>query len=166
MYRVSSRSSISPRPEKRPCVCSDAKYTHVEMAHWSNDGHCVMPGCPCVKFKPKGRQEFTNNRERCDEHSHNSGLEIRECAELKFRKKAGDIKGYEAEVVIPLIGPSGARIASYKVDFIVHHNDGSTEFRECKGAHLMSKQPWPLKWALLQDMYKQDRRFRFSVVKG
>ena len=154
------RRKFMPKPEVR-CECD-----HPHIAHYTKDGHCVFPGCGCSTFRPAGRPEFSNKKAECRYgHAHNSGLEIKICFDLHCLLVAKEIKKYEAEKVVDLWGPSGHTIAAYKVDFIVEHLDGVTEFIEAKGAHLMTKQPWPLKWSLLQDKHRGDPKFKFTVVK-
>lgn len=160
MYRT-----VRSRFFKKPGI--DCKCGHPRVCHYTKEGHCVYQACDCKAFESKGRVLFPNKRAACEYgHPHNSGLEIKTCAELHYQKLAGEIKGFEAEKVIDLLGPSGARVAGYKVDFIVEHNDGTTEFIEAKGDHIRNLPPWPLKWALLQDKHKGDHRYKFRVVAG
>lgn len=146
-----------------PCKCS-----HVRVAHYSKGGHCVFPGCGCLEFRPAGRQEYsTAKRAQCSYgHSHDSGLEIKTCADLHFQKLAGDVRVYRFHPLVDLFGPSGAVIATYEVDFEVELADGSIEYIECKGAHLAREMGWRLKWALLQDKHKGEPKYKFRVIKG
>lgn len=58
--------------------------------------------------------------------------------ELEIRKAAGDIKDYETQFKIEawahLSDGTPAFKVSHKVDFRIHHNDGSYELLEAKGA--------------------------------
>lgn len=160
MWRLSK--SVYFRKKEVDCKCG-----HPNVCHYTKDGRCVYQKCDCQEFHPKGRQEFTNKRARCEYgHAHNSGLEIRTCFNLHLQKLAGEIKGYEAEKVVDLFGPSGFPVGTYRVDFIVEHLDGTIEFVEAKGDHLANHQPWPLKWALLQDQYRGNPKYKFRVVRG
>lgn len=145
-----------------PCKCS-----HPPLTHYTKSGECVVPGCGCREYHTVGRQKMQSKRARCEfGHSHDSGTEIKVCFELYQRKLAGDIKDYQAQKVLDLIGPSGKIVAHYKVDFVVDHHDGSTEYVEAKGAHLMNEGQWPLKWALLQDMHRGNPMIKFELVVG
>lgn len=146
-----------------PCKCDDPHITH-----YTKDGHCVVPGCGCTEFRPKGRPEFSNiKRAKCEyQHDHKSGLEIKECADLHYLRLAKQIKDFKYEPCIDLPGPSGHIVATYKVDFEVAHLDGSTEFVECKGGHLENDKSWRIKWALLQDKHYRDRKYKFRVRIG
>lgn len=57
--------------------------------------------------------------------------------DLLLRKKAGDIKDYDSQfkVIIPIFNEHGKKVheVSHKVDFRIHHNDGSYELYEAKG---------------------------------
>jgi len=148
-------------------ILADCKCKHPQITHYTKQGNCVYSGCKCDKFKPSGRKEFKNKRAVCRQnHSHDSGLEIKTCADFQYLKAAGEIQDFKSHVVVDLLGPSKSVVATYETDFIVFHNDGSIEYIECKGDHLMKLQPWPLKWALLQDKHKGDPKYRFRVVRG
>jgi len=152
------------RDKKKPSNC---KCKHPQITHYTQQGNCIYPDCKCVQFKPGGRPEFRNERSYCKlNHSHDSNLETKTCLDFQYLKAAHEIRDFEYHKVLPLFGPSGKPVATYEIDFIVHHNDGITEYVECKGAHLMTMQPWPLKLALLQDAHRNDPKFTFRVIKG
>ena len=54
---------------------------------------------------------------------YDSGFEANYAWELDMRVKAKDIKSYERQVNLDLI-VNGYRVCQYRIDFIVHHNDG------------------------------------------
>jgi len=144
------------------------KCDHPHLAHYSRDGHCVVAGCGCLEYRPKGRPEYaTAKRARCEHgHSHDSGLEIKECWDLTVQKRSGDIRDFKFHPVVDLPGPSGRTVARYEVDFRVDYADGTTEWVECKGDHLAREQGWRIKWALLQDMHWKDPTQKFRVRRG
>ncbi len=145
------------------CSCG-----HEQVCHYTKNGTCVLPFCPCAAFKPKGRPEYaTAKRARCElGHSHDSGLEIKECWDLTIQKRMGDIRDFAFHQVIDLQGPSGRTVATYEVDFRVDHHDGTTEWVECKGDHLAREMGWRIKWALLQDKHHGDPLHKFRVRRG
>ncbi len=152
------------RQKRKPTTC---KCDHEQITHYTKRGNCIVPGCGCQAFRSKGRAPFTNKRAECLlHHHHDSGLEIKVCADLQYQKLAGEIKDFQSQKVIELIGPSGSVVANYKVDFMVTRKDGSIEFIEAKGEHIRNLQPWPLKWKLLQDKYKGDQNVTFRVIRG
>lgn len=148
---------------RKPIV--DCKCNHPQVTHYTKEGNCVYPECKCILFSPKGKQEFQNKRATCNyKHSHDSGLEVKTCFDLHCLLLAHEIKSFSGHKNLDLTGPSGAVVATYEIDFVVHHLDGTIEYLECKGRHLITLQPWPLKWALLQDKYKGNKKVRFRVV--
>lgn len=160
MNRVGFRRSFRKRT-------GDCKCGHPPECHYTPEGYCVYQACECKMYESKGRQPFQNKRATCQYgHAHNSGTEIKACFDFHCEKVAGLIKDFQAEKVVTLIGPSGATVGTYKVDFIVQHLDGTTEFVEAKGDHIRNLPPWPLKWALLQDKHKGDPLIKFRVIRG
>ena len=147
---------------------SDCKCNHPQICHYTKEGHCVYQACDCKEFKPKGRPEYaTAKRGQCAYgHSHDSGLEIKECFDLEMQKRGGTIKNFEFHPVVDLPGPSGFKIATYEVDFRVDHADGSIEYIETKGKHLSREMGWRLKWALLKDKHYGDPIYKFTVRLG
>lgn len=155
---------INFRKKKGPRAC---KCNHPQLTHYSPDGHCVYPKCTCQAFKPKGNIKYNSERGRCQlEHAHDSGLEIKTCFDLQCLQRAGEIESFKPHKVLDLKGSSGATVATYEIDFVVEHPGGITEFIECKGDHLIREPAWRLKWALLQDQYKEDPKIRFRVIRG
>lgn len=155
-YRIKKRI----RPEPSVCKCD-----HPQVAHYSADGHCIFPQCPCLGFKTKGRKLFTNQRAHCEYgHAHDSKEEIKTCFDLHCRLVAKEIKAYRAQVVIELLGASHHKVGTYKADFVVEHWNGDTEYVESKGRHILNLPPFPLKWALLQDQHYGDSKFKFTLV--
>lgn len=143
---------------------TECKCGHPQVCHYTKDGACVYQACDCKQFSPKGRPEYRNRRGTCQyNHHHDSGTEIRECFDLHVRKQAGDIRDFQFHRVVELFGPSGAVVATFETDFIVEFNDGTIEIVECKGKHLAMEQGFRLKWALLQDKHKGDKKYRFRM---
>lgn len=147
---------------------SDCKCNHPQICHYTREGNCVFQACDCKEFKPKGRPEYaTAKRGQCQlGHSHDSGLEIKTCADFHILKQAREIKDFSFHNVIDLLGPSGNKISTYEIDFVVENTDGSIEYVECKGNHLARDMGWRLKWALLQDKHRGDPKYKFRVIRG
>ncbi len=91
---------------------------------------------------------------------YDSGFEAEEAQELSLRQKAGDIKSWERQVRIPLI-VNDYHICNYYIDFIVHHNDGTTEYIEVKG---YATDVWKLKWKIFEALYTKDGN-TLTVIK-
>ncbi len=92
---------------------------------------------------------------------YDSRFEASEAKDLTLQLKAGKITGFEAHVRIPL-EVNGFHISDYYIDFVVHHLDGTTEYRECKG---LSTAVWVLKFKILQAMTHDDPSIRMTLVQ-
>jgi len=100
------------------------------------------------------RQEFQGNR-------YHSGREAQEASFLDLKRRSGEIKGWDRQVKISL-DVNGRHIANYYVDFVVHHNDGTTEYREVKG---FATDVFLLKWRLFEALYEGRPGVRLTIVK-
>jgi hypothetical protein len=80
--------------------------------------------------------------------------------ELSMRKKAGEIKDFVEQKTLELI-VNGFVVCTYKIDFIVYHNDGFTEYVETKG---LATETWKLKWKLFTALYGGLPDVKCSVV--
>lgn len=78
-----------------------------------------------------------------------SKFEAGKAQELELRKKAGDIKDYETQKTLELV-VNGILVCTYRIDFIIYHNDGITEYLETKG---YPTGVWKLKWKLFDALY-------------
>lgn len=70
--------------------------------------------------------------------------------ELKDKR----IKGYNKQVRYDLRGENKTNICFYKADFVVIHNDDTTEIIDVKSKMTASLPVFRIKWKLLQDKYK------------
>ncbi len=80
---------------------------------------------------------------------HDSKFEAGKAWELEMLKKAGEIKDFEEQKVLDLV-VNGYVVCTYKIDFIIHHLDGVTEYCETKG---YATDTWKLKWKLFEALY-------------
>lgn len=87
-------------------------------------------------------------------HIYHSKFEAAFAASLDLSQKAGDIKEWERQVRLDL-RVNDIHITNYYIDFIIHHNDGSREFTECKG---VPTPDWKIKWSLLEALFDDDFR--------
>ena len=96
-----------------------------------------------------------------DGKSYDSKFEASYARELTLRKKAGDIKDFEAHVRIPL-EVNGFHVCDYYIDFIVYHNDDTLEYVETKGI----KTPvWALKWKVFEATVGQHPKVTLTLVQ-
>lgn len=80
---------------------------------------------------------------------NDSKFEAGKAQELKLFKKAGEIKDFNEQVKIPLV-VNGYHICNYYMDFVIQHNDGTTEYLETKG---YATDVWKLKWKIFEALY-------------
>jgi hypothetical protein len=92
---------------------------------------------------------------------YDSKFEGNYAGELELRKRMGDIKSWERQVKIPLVY-NGYHIANYYIDFIVHHNDGRTEYIECKG---YPHEVWKMKWKIFESLYADLPDVLLTVIQ-
>lgn len=64
-------------------------------------------------------------------------------------KKGKVIRDFREQVKIP-IEVNGYHICNYYIDFVIDHNDGTTEYLETKG---FATALWKLKWKLFEALY-------------
>ena len=77
---------------------------------------------------------------------YHSMFEASYAKELDLRVKAKDIKSWDRQVPLHLY-VNGHKICTYTIDFVVHENDGSRTYVECKG---FETRDWALKWKLAE----------------
>ncbi len=90
---------------------------------------------------------------------YDSKKEARKAWELDMLKRAGEITGYESHPTIKLMLNGKPAGKNYKIDFIVHWKDGTTEYLEVKSrftARGTMGQLWKWKWKILEQMLEED----------
>jgi hypothetical protein len=108
-----------------------------------------------------GRSKFGNIKAQHDGITYHSKFERDYAAQLDLRKKAKDILDWRRQVRIPL-EVNGYLIANYYIDFVIDHNDGSTEYVEVKG---FETDVWRMKWKLFESLYSKKPLVTLTVVK-
>lgn len=93
--------------------------------------------------------KFNNYYSAKKSGKNDSKFEAGKAQELELLKRAGEIKDYQEQVKIPL-EVNGYHICNYFIDFMVAHNDGSTEYIETKG---YATDVWKLKWKIFEATY-------------
>jgi hypothetical protein len=99
-----------------------------------------------------GSAKKTNGRDSKFENAY--------AQELELRKKAGDIKGFEEQKTLELV-VNDFVVCTYKIDFVVYHNDGTTEYTETKG---YPTDVWKLKWKLFEALYSELPDTKLTVI--
>lgn len=78
---------------------------------------------------------------------------------LELLKKAGEIKDFKTQEVLELV-VNNYLVCTYKIDFTVFHNDGTTEYVETKG---YATDTWKLKWKLFEALYSEKPGVRLTL---
>ncbi len=81
--------------------------------------------------------------------------------ELELRKKAGDIKSWEAHKKIPLT-VNDYIVCDYYIDFVVYDFDGGIEYVETKG---YATPLWRLKWKIFEALFSEKPNVKLTLVK-
>lgn len=106
------------------------------------------------KWTTAKKQEYNGFR-------YDSGFEARYAQELDLRVSAKDIKSYDRQVNLELI-VNGYIVCTYRIDFIIHHNDGTDEYVECKG---YQTDVWKLKWKVFEALYSELPGVKLTIVQ-
>lgn len=95
-------------------------------------------------------------------NSYRSKAEVKYAMYLDQRLKDGEIKSWEREKKIELRGENGGKICNYYIDFVIKHNDETTEFVEVKGFETAI---WRIKWKLFNDKYGKDAKYKITLER-
>lgn len=81
--------------------------------------------------------------------------------ELELRKKAKDIKDFETHKKM-FLTVDDVLIANYYIDFVIYHNDGTTEYVETKG---YQTEVWKIKWKIFNALFGRDPNVKITLVQ-
>lgn len=109
------------------------------------------------------KNKYSAVRQTYGGYSYASKMEARFARDLDLRLKAKDIKSWERQPQIELRGENGSLIATYKLDFLINHHDGSIEYVEVKG---FRTRDWRLKWKLAEDKFKYQKNIILTLVEN
>ena len=107
------------------------------------------------------KQWTTAKKQEYNGFHYDSGFEARYAMELDLRLKAKEIESYERQVNLEMI-VNGYKVWTYRIDFIIHHLDGLTEYIECKG---YPTPVWKLKWLLFEALYADLPDTKLTIVQ-
>jgi hypothetical protein len=79
-----------------------------------------------------GKSKYKNKRISRDGINYDSQAEYAYKGVLDMMVAAGEIKGYDYHVKLPLIAEGGEVIGHYEVDYLVYLNNGSQELHDVK----------------------------------
>jgi hypothetical protein len=124
--RIMQRGALKPRETQWPCDCSPSKIDiHPNMAHWSPDGHCVVPKCKCKKYSRKRLNKYNAAKTEIRGQHFDSKLEGKVATDLRYLEMAGqnDLVEIERQKEFRFIH-NGVHICSYYADFFGRKKDG------------------------------------------
>lgn len=78
---------------------------------------------------------------------------------LELEKKGKLIKDFKEQVSIPLI-VNNYVVCTYRIDFVIEHNDGTTEYLEAKG---FATPMWKIKYKLFEALYGDLPKVKLTV---
>jgi hypothetical protein len=105
-----------------------------------------------LKLWQTGRNKFHAKKTMVNGKKYDSLKEGSKAMELEMLKKTKAIKDFESHKKIELYGVNGTRVCNYFADFVITHNDGTTEILDVK-SKITATPVFKLKWHLLEDKY-------------
>lgn len=127
MYRQTNTPDSMKAAKCNQCGSSSLLY---------GKGKLVCRNCDHVIGKT-GFNKYGAKRTEFNGKNYDSKFEASVAAELELRKTAGDIKDYDTQYKVECEAYTKdgdhAFTIKHKVDFRIHHNDGSYELHEAKG---------------------------------
>lgn len=157
--------------------------TYTERRSLQEANTMICPECKGTRFRVNWRiaectncgwkSEKGNNKYGAKKTKANDGIvrdskyEATVADDLLFRKKVGDIKDYDTQykVLMPIYNEHGKKVHEvyHKVDFRIHHNDGSFELLEAKGAETTD---YRFRRKLLEKLWlPENKDHLYTVIK-
>ena len=106
------------------------------------------------------KQYFRTKKKVWNREVYDSNFEAEYAMVLDDQQKKGEIKSWEKQKTLDLV-VNGYKICTYKIDFIVYHNDGTTEYVETKG---FATPVWKLKWKIFEATWSEKPDVKLTVV--
>lgn len=108
------------------------------------------------------KKQWTNAKKQVvNGFRYDSGFEATYGMFLESELKAKHIKGFERQVNLDLV-VNDYKVCQYRIDFIVYHLDGITEYIETKGYHTDT---WRLKWKLFEALYSDLPDVKLTIIQ-
>ena len=108
------------------------------------------------------KKQWTNAKKQVvNGFRYDSGFEATYGMFLESELRAKRIKYFDRQINLPLI-VNDYKICDYRIDFIVYHNDGITEYVETKGRHFPE---WVLKWKLFEALYSDKPDVKLTIIQ-
>ena len=81
--------------------------------------------------------------------------------ELDGKLKKKEIQSYEKQKTLNL-EVNNYIVCTYRIDFVVYHNDGITEYVEVKG---WPTPVWRLKWKLFEAIFGSNEKTKLTIIQ-
>lgn len=154
-HRTMNRAALKTKEQSWPCECSPSKNdVHPAMAHWSQDGHCVVPDCSCKSYKRKKMNKYNAARVEIKGQHFDSAFEGKVATDLHYLEMAGqnDLIEIERQKEFKFIH-NGVLICIYKADFFGRTKDMRKPcVVEAKGLRM---EGWRIKKKLMAAFYPE-----------
>lgn len=108
-----------------------------------------------LKLWQTGRNKYHAKKTMVNGKKYDSLKEGSKAMELEQLKKNKAIKDFESHKKIELFGENGTRVCNYFADFVIEHNDGTTEILDIK-SKITATPVFRLKWKMVEDKYKDE----------
>lgn len=129
-------------------------------------GSIICSNCGNIIYKPS-MNKYRAKRTEYNGKVFDSKFEAGVAEQLEMRKIAGDIKDYDCQFVVEsdICNSNGEKVCTkkHKVDFRIHHNDGSFELYEAKGIETMD---YKLRRDIIVGIWLSEHKdYIYTVVK-
>lgn len=149
MFRVSKRTAFKPKATLALCKCD-----HPLVAHYRQDGSCVLKGCGCMEFRGKPRTKYNNVKSEAKGEHFDSKHEMKSITDLRYLIESGEADFEDLRRQIPFhFFVNGVKICTYVADAVVTVKDtGKQRVFEPKG---MKTETYRIKQKLMQALYPE-----------
>lgn len=102
-----------------------------------------------LRARIKKAPKYRNRKTTYNGTLYDSKREAAYAATLDLRQRAGEIIGWDRQVLFRLV-VNGVRVTTYRADFVVHHRGGRKEVVDTKG---VADRRWPMVRKLMLACY-------------
>lgn len=108
------------------------------------------------------KKQWTNAKKQIvNGFRYDSGFEAQYGMFLESELKAKRITKYDRQINLPLV-VNDYKVCDYRIDFIVYHLDGTTEYVEVKG---YQTDFWKLKWKLFESLFSDNPDIKLTIIQ-
>lgn len=108
------------------------------------------------------KKQWTNSKKQIvNGFRYDSGFEAQYGMFLESELKAKRIIKFGRQINLPLV-VNDYKVCYYRIDFIVYHLDGTTEYVEVKG---YQTDVWKLKWKLFESLFSDNPDVKLTIIQ-